>query len=138
MGSYGNTKQFVGAIIEESLEDRSVPNEISILRTSVEPATAQHQTPWVEQWTLHEVAIPEDQAEVIAERLSRAIDRKHSHAWYADFRNEQVHFVVFRDRVFRVDRTDQEDYAEALNHGRSLGIPDHQLDFSPMIDTWDR
>jgi hypothetical protein len=87
---------------------------------------------------LHEVAISEHQAETIAERLSRAIDREHSHAWYADFRNDHTHFVVFRDRIFRVDRTKEEDYAKAVNHGRSLGIPEHQLDFSPKSNTWGR
>ncbi len=75
---------------------------------------------------------------MIADRLSRAIDREHSHAWYADFRNEEVHFIVFRDRIFRVDRSKDEDYARAVDHGRSLGIPDHQLDFSPTMDTWER
>jgi hypothetical protein len=41
MDSHGNREQFVGAIIEESLEDRGVLNEITILRTSVEPTTPQ-------------------------------------------------------------------------------------------------
>ena len=132
MGSSRDEGYFVGAIIEESLEDPSVLDEVEILRTSVEPVTPQHQTTWAEQLTLHEVQVPGDRADAIAQRLSDAIDREHPHAWYADFRDEKIHFVVFRDKVFRVDRSVQEDYVRAVSYGRSLGIPERQLDFAPI------
>lgn len=127
-----NEGHFIGAIIEESLEDRSVLDEVDILKTSIEPVTPNHQTSWADRWTLHEVQIPEDRADAIAQRLSGAIDREHSYAWYADFRNEKIHFVVFRDKVFRVDRSVKEDYLRTVDYGRSLGIPERQLDFTPI------
>jgi hypothetical protein len=60
---------YKGTIIEESLEDKSVLSEIKILRTKVEKVTDRHQTPWIKQWTLHAVEIPENQAKNVANKI---------------------------------------------------------------------
>jgi hypothetical protein len=39
------------------------------------------------QWTIHRVAVSEERAAELAERFSQALDAKHAHAWYADFKN---------------------------------------------------
>src|SRR3989344_878928 len=110
-----------GVIIEESLEDKSVLQDLKILETKIEPVTENHKTPWVAQWTLHTVEVPEERAGEIAEKLSQALDSEH--AWYADFKN---------------DRSSKEQYDEATKYGLTLGIPDYQLDFSPHIQQWPR
>ena len=46
-----DAKRLTGDIIEESLTDRSVLSEVTILETRVEPVTEYHRTPWLEQWT---------------------------------------------------------------------------------------
>lgn len=122
-----------GIIIEESLEDPTVLQDIRILKTQISPVTEWHKTPWLKRWTLHTVEVPEDQAPAIAERLRRAIDSEHPVAWYADFKNELDHYIIFRDRLFRVPRNEHDAYAEVRAYGRTLGIPDYQLDFSPDI-----
>lgn len=128
---------FTGVIIEESLIDVAVLEDVDVTRTDVEPVTATHRTPWVSRWTLHTVQIPEGRAAQVADRLSRALDRDHD--WYADFRTETEHYVVYSGRVFHItDRSDKAQYDEASAYGLSLGIPDYQVDFSPHVTQWER
>jgi hypothetical protein len=48
------------------------------------------------------------------------------------------HFVIFRRRVFKIDRSKSEKYTDVVKYGLSLGIPAYQLDFSPAIKEWER
>lgn len=127
---------YKGVIIEESLEDKSILKDIRILGTKVEKVTEEHKTPWVTQWTLHTVEIPENQAAEIAEKISKSLDSKH--AWYADFKNDVHHYIIFRDKIFFVDRRSKEQYDEAKRYGISLGIPEYQVDFHPEVKEWKR
>jgi len=127
---------YKGVIIEESLENKEILEELKILETKVESVTEEHKTPWLKKWTLDTVEIPEGRAVIMAEKISRVLDPEHE--WYADFKNENTHFIVFRDKVFKVDRMDKEQYNEVTEYGISLGIPDYQLDFSPDAKGWER
>ena len=118
---------FKGTIIEESLESKSVFRNVRITSSKVEPVTEGHKTPRVSQWTMHDVEIPEDRIDAVAQEISRSLDSKHN--WYADFRNDTAHYIVFRDKVFKIDRRSKEQYHEAKQYGISLGIPEQQLDF---------
>jgi hypothetical protein len=51
-----------------------------------------------------------------------------------DFKNKDFHYIIFRDRVFKVNRKSKEEYDKAVKFGISLGIPDYQMDLSPDID----
>jgi hypothetical protein len=124
---------FNGTIIEESLEDKSILDKLKIVSTKIEPITDRHQTPWVAQWTLHKVEIESNKAVSVAEELSKVIDHSHKSSWYADFKNEDTHYIIFRDKVFKIDRTNIEEYAEATKYGLTLGIPDYQLGFVKFL-----
>ena len=93
-------------------------------------------TPWVKQWTLYTVEIPENQVQNIAEKISKALDSKHN--WYADFKTDTHHYIIFRDKVFCVDGHSKEQYDEAKKYGISLGIPEYQVDFHPEVQEWER
>ncbi len=125
-----------GVIIQESLENKDVLKDVAILSTKVEEVTEEHKTPWIKQWTLHTVEVAGDRGEEIAEKLSHSLDPRH--AWYADFRNDKLDYIIFRNKVFKVDRSKPEEYKEVTEYGLSLGIPDYQLDFSPHIKQWQR
>ncbi len=118
---------YKGTIIEESLEDKGVLEKLNIISTKVEKVTDEHQTPWLAQWTLHAVEIPEDKAEAVAGELSKCLDRGHGGSWYVDFRNKDRHYVIYRDKVFHIDRKSREQYDEVRQYGISLGIPEYQL-----------
>ena len=57
--------------------------------------------------------------------------RDPEHVWYADFRNNKIHYVIYYNRVFKIDVSKKEDYQKAIDYGSKLGLPDYQLDFSP-------
>jgi len=125
-----------GVIIEESLENKDILKKVKILKTKVEQVTEKHKTPWINQWTLHTVEIPENQADEVAKDLAKSLDSEHH--WYADFKNNKFHYIIFRNKVFKVDRKKPEQYSEVTKYGLALGIPDYQLDFSPHIKEWKR
>lgn len=128
---------YKGVIIEESLTDKSVLDDVKIVSTKVEPVTEEHKTPWVKQWTLHDVEVPAEKAAEVAEKISKALDREHN--WYADYKTDTEHYVIYRDKVFHItDRADKKQYDEATKYGISIGIPYYQVDFSPHITQWQR
>ena len=129
-------ENFTGIIIEESLENKGVLKDVNIIKTEIEQVTDGHKTPWVKQWSLHTVKIPEDNADVIADKLSKSLDSQHD--WYADFKNKTTHYIIFRNKVFKIDRTSKEQYDEAKQFGVSLGIPEYQVDFHPEVKQWER
>jgi len=118
-------KNYHGDIIEESLRNMEALKEVKISSTRVEKVTSEHQTPWLSQWTLDTIEVTENEAESLAEKLSKALDP--DHGWYIDYRNNQYHFVIFRDRVFKIDRRKKTDYDEMIKYGLSVGTPDCQL-----------
>ena len=133
MESLGN---FNGVIIEESLENIGVLENVAIISTRLEPVTEKH-TP---------LALPVDFARrgsggrrsgQNGGRDTRIADREHKGSWYADFKNESHHYIIFPDKIFLVDRRNAEQCDDAKHHGLSLGIPEHQVDFHPSVAEWE-
>jgi len=122
---------YTGVIIEESLENTSLLKDITVLSTKIETVTESHRTPWLKQWTLHTIEINEDKAKFISSQLSNVLEKEHQ--WYGDFKNDQFHYIIFRGKVFKVNRNNPQSYEKVKEYGVSLGIPEHQLDFSPNI-----
>ena len=132
-------KNYQGAIIEESLEDKTVLKKVKILSTKVEKVTPEHHTPHLKQWTLHTVEIDGSKADEVATLLSRSLKNKPPHDnWYADFKNNTTHYIIFKNKVFKVDRASKEQYQKATNYGILIGIPKHQVDFAPEVKVWKR
>jgi len=125
-----------GVIIEESLENKVVLKKVRIVSTKVEKVVEKHKTPWLHKWTLHIVELPETGASAIADEISRSLESEHP--WYADFKNSTHHYIIFRDKIFYIDRKSKEQYDEAKRYGISLGIPEYQVDFHPDVKKWKR
>jgi hypothetical protein len=70
-------------------------------------------------------------AELVADELAEALSRvlRPEDGWYTDFAVGDDHVVVFAERVFRYRQGDEAGLAEAVAHGRSVGTPEHQLDW---------
>lgn len=131
-------ENFKGDIIEESLENKEVLGKVKIVSTRVEQVVEKHETPWLKQWTLHFVEVTPAQAREVAEKISASLETKHPGAWYADFKNETHHYIIFPSKVFFIDRSSMDEYNEATKYGVSLGIPKHQVDFAPNVIRWER
>ncbi len=129
---------YKGVIIEESLEDKEVLKRVKILFTKVEKVTDKHQTPWLLQWTLHTVEVSENRVRQITEEISRVLDSQHDSSWYADFTNNTHHYIIFKNKVFFIDRHSNKQYDEAKQYGLSLGIPEYQVNFHPGVQEWER
>lgn len=131
-------ENYQGVIIKEALEDKEVLKKMEIISTKVEPITEEHQTPWLSQWTLYTVGILENEAKEIAEEISKSLDRNHGGSWYADFKNDTHHYIIFHEKIFFIDRKSKDQYDEAKRYGISLGIPEYQVDFHPEVVEWER
>jgi hypothetical protein len=79
-------------------------------------------------WTLIEFEVDDQMVVHLAEALSRSIEGRGG--WYCDFRTDEQTFVVFSGRIFRYPRGAAEGRAEAEAYGRSVGVPEAQLDWS--------
>lgn len=128
---------YKGVIIEESFGDKSVLSDMQIVDTKIEKVTPDHKTPWIQQWTLHTVEIPDDKADEIADKISKSFDLQHPD-WYADFKNENFHYIVFSNKIFKVDLKNPVLYKDAHEYGISIGIPEYQVDFAPKDKVWER
>ena len=128
---------YQGTIIEESLGDKSVLDKVTILKTKIEPITPKHKTPWLKQWTLHSVEITEQDGDRIAKVINHSFDPNHP-VWYVDYKNNNYHFIIYANKVFKVDLHNPILYKDAKKHGISLGIPEYQVDFTPKNIVWER
>src|SRR3990170_3590320 len=95
---------YKGTIIEESLEVKDVLKDVKILSTEVEDVTDEHQTPWLKKWTLHKVEVDKNKVEEVSEKISRSIDSEHNHSWYADYKNNKWHYIIFPNKIFKIER----------------------------------
>ena len=123
--------EFYGVIIEDSLLDKKVLDRVQIISTRIENVTEKHKTPWLKHWTLHDVEVTEQDADLTAQKISRVLDNKHP--WLADFKNSRKHYIIFRNRVFKINRREKEQYDKAMAYGISLGMPDFLVDFSASV-----
>jgi hypothetical protein len=80
-----------------------------------------------ELWTLVDFEAQEADAEVLAGRFAAVLDQPGG--WYTDFRTPAETFVIYAGRVFRYPRGDSSGRAQAAEYGRSVGVPEHQLDW---------
>jgi hypothetical protein len=118
-----------GRILTESLRPGAVL-EVPDLRVArmwredVSASAAPNQPP---VWTLLDVEAPDGRAGELADALAAALSA--AGGWYADFRVGSDHVVVFAGRSFRYRRGDEPARAHVVAYGRSVGVPDHQLDW---------
>jgi hypothetical protein len=78
-------------------------------------------------WTFIDFTGADDLADAVAEELAAALLGEGG--WYADIDVGDDKIVVFADRVFRYRRGDPAGRDAAAEHGRGVGVPEHQLDW---------
>ncbi|MFO0702616.1 MAG: hypothetical protein U0514_01935 [Candidatus Andersenbacteria bacterium] len=112
-------------IIKESLSDQTVLAQFKITHEEVEnidnAAVGQPS-----RWHLLSVTVDEDKVQEAAGAVSRALKKG---KWYVDFSSDSEKIVVYPGRVFRYQRGNAASRVQAVTYGRSLGIPESQLDW---------
>jgi hypothetical protein len=122
---------YKGVIIEESLSNSHILNDVTVLKTRKEKVTPKHKTPWLTQWTLHTIKIPEENMDTFADVLSKSFETQHP-VWYIDFKNDTFHFIIFPNKVFKINLKNPVLYKSARQYGESLGIPPYQMQFERL------
>lgn len=78
-------------------------------------------------WTFVEFEVDDSRVDGLVQALRRSLDPVGG--WYCDFRTTDDTFVVFAGRAFRYRRGEAIGRAEAEEYGRSVGVPEAQLDW---------
>lgn len=106
-------KLYKGVIVEESLKDKSILTDLNILEVEVSED---------DEWHMYTVLVPQEFFEI----LSKSID---DGTWYAHFWKDRDVVAVFKNKIIPFNFDDKSTWGEVLQHGRSIGIPEEQLDF---------
>jgi hypothetical protein len=119
---------FHGALILESLRVGTHLSDLNLVAREIyrfrpEGTTAGQP----DTWSVLELEINDEDAPKVARSFADVLSD--DPGWYVDFRSPTETFVVFPGRVFRYARGDEVSRAEAQAHGRSIGIPEPQLDW---------
>ncbi len=104
---------YKGTIVENSLADKGVLGQLQIVKT------------WnSSKWVLHDVLVREEQFEELKNSIAEG-------PWYMHFwipGGDEIK-IVFRNKIFNFVASNKETWKEAVEYGKSIGIPEGQLDF---------
>jgi hypothetical protein len=78
-------------------------------------------------WTMCAVSCADDEADALAAALAEVLEPG---PWYADLAGPQLRYVVFSRQVFRYASSQPELRYAARAYGRSVGVPETQLDWA--------
>lgn len=104
---------YKGTIVENSLANKDILQNIKIEKC--------YQS---DDWILYDVWVSEQQIPLLAESL--ADGPWYLHLWQSE--NDDVK-VIFKNKIFDIKFSDKSTWHEAVAYGKSIGIPDGQLDF---------
>ena len=109
-------KEFVGYVVEESLDDNRILNGLQIVevRISGEPDPDK-------RWHIYKIAA--DMPEI--EKLWHHLKDK----WYMHFWKGENIAVYFKGKKFDLFGRYKSTWSSAIDYGKSIGIPEEQLDF---------
>lgn len=117
--------KFAGLLLRESLKDLSILDLIQITKTETwNVGNAAELQP--ETWTAIYFEGNASQSDFIAEKMSGSLKP----SWYINFSTEANNvYVIFPNKVFKYIKGDERARGDAIEYGRSLDIPEHQLDW---------
>jgi hypothetical protein len=110
------TKDYKGIIVEESLKDNRILNDLKIIKVKI----SKEENP-SDRWHLYTVNVSEEEIN----KLSEIIKDK----WYMHFWKGREVIAIFKGRKFKFNYDNKSAWNDAVNYGLSLGIPKEQLDF---------
>lgn len=103
--------KYIGTIVEQSLENKEVLKELSVLRTYTD-----------EDWTLYQIECDE----TVFSKLQQSLN---DGPWYIHLWNQTDLIAIFKDKIFKLNKIDKDSWRDAIIHGIEKGIPEEQMDF---------
>jgi hypothetical protein len=122
------TVMFEGTLIAESMRPGTVLDAVpmTVRRTArYAVGSATEDQPGI--WTSIDFEIADSDAGPLADALAAVLGEP---GWYANFQSATEAYVVFAGQVFRYPRGDPAGRSQAREHGRRLGVPEAQLDWT--------
>jgi len=111
--------EYHGIIVEESLTDKALLSRMKILGKRFYQKN---------DFTVLRVEINKDKIEEFIELVRKNLRTKP--AFYAHFYRDDELIVVFPSKIFRI-KPEKGTWKEAIEYGKSVGVPEEQLDFHP-------
>lgn len=108
---------YTGTVVEESLKDNRFINELNVQGVRISSAESPG-----DRWHLYKISIEKAQISNLAQELK-------PDKWYMHFWHDDHVIAVFPNKIFHFLYSDQSTWSEAIEHGKSLGISEEQLDF---------
>ena len=115
-----------GVIIEESLDDKSLFNLVTTIKT--EEATLEEEEK-KETLHFHNIILDEDKKDEFIKKAKRSIKQ----GWYIHICLNGRMVVIFKDRSFEFTESEQDKIKQAHEYGLSIGIVKEQMEFQDMI-----
>jgi len=109
--------EYHGIIIKEGLKDPSILNKVKVLGKRR-----------AGEWTLLRVGVEEGEINEIVRLIQRHLVTEPT--YYAHFYREEELIVVFPRKIFYLTPK-KESWKPAVDYGKSVGIPEEELDFKP-------
>src|SRR4051812_3754335 len=110
-------RDYFGTIIEESLEDNRILNDIEIISFRI----SKDEDPQ-DRWHLYKAKVSREDIEKLSKYIKVG-------KWYMHFWEGTDVIAVFWGKIFEFNYADKSTWKEVLEYGRSQGIPEEQLDF---------
>src|SRR6266704_2190264 len=118
-----------GIIIAEGLEEPSVINEFDVYRARISKQDELIDDQGnKERWHLYWVRATDKQVETLTSRIRNG--------WYAHFWKGRKRLVVVRGKKGGLQAKEKSTWKEAVEYGKSVGIPEEQLDFPTNYIPW--
>jgi len=109
-------KAYTGIIVEESLDDNRILNRLAVRKIHI---TGQENPS--ARWHMYEVTVSHQEISELANHIAGN--------WYMHFWKGTDIIAVFRGKTLAFNYENKDTWGEVLRHGRSIGIPEEQLDF---------
>jgi len=109
-------KEYIGIIVEESLNDNRILNGLNIKKIHV----TSHNNP-KDRWHMYEVNVSKEEIRELSKHVIGD--------WYMHFWKDTNIVAIFKDKIFEFDYEDKNTWDKVLKYGRSLGLPEEELDF---------
>ena len=116
-----------GLILKESLEGTDVLKDDRIIITKEKIwKVGRRAVVWQPKvWTAIYVEGAEEDIENVADIISNSILDK----WYANLSIAATEYVIFHKKIFSYSKGDDDKKQKAKIYGKSIGVPEHQLDW---------
>ena len=111
-----------GILIAESLRDPTLINGMAVSRAHItQPVQDSYHSDSPIRWHLYWVSLTEGEIGQLQSQLE--------HGWYAHFWNQDQILVLYKDKLFKMNKRSKSTWKPAIEHGLGMGIPKEQLDF---------